>query len=67
MELHSLVRFGLDRNLLDVVLTTLGHHVVVIEGLLANLVDKASLADGWFPRHYHSGSQNRHFFEFKSL
>ena len=60
VKLYALVRLTLNWYLLDVVLAALSHHVVVVEGLLANLVDEASLADCGLTRYNHSRTQYRH-------
>ena len=62
MQLNRGVRFALDWNLLQRVLTPLSHLVVMIEDLLGELVNDLCLADGGFARHDHSRSQNRHFY-----
>ena len=60
VKLYALVRLPFNGYLLDVILAALGHHVVVVEGLLANLVDEASLADCGLTRYDHSRTQYRH-------
>jgi hypothetical protein len=69
MKLYSLIRFALNGYFLDIVLATLSHHIVVIEGLFADLIDKACLSHGWLTRYDHSCTQYRHiliyYFEFK--
>ena len=47
VELYAVIGFALNGDLLHIVLTALGHHVVVVEALLADLVHQASLTDCW--------------------
>ena len=50
--------FLLKLDILDMVLTPLGHHVLVIELLVYGLVNQACLADSGFSRNDDSGSQD---------
>ena len=54
VELHSLVRSAFNGNLLDVIFTSLCHHIVMVETLLDHLINQACLAYSWLSRYDHS-------------
>lgn len=62
VQFHSLIRLGFYWDLLDVILTALSHHVVVVECLLTDLIDQACLSNCRLTRYYDSCTQYRHFF-----
>ena len=60
MKLDPLIRLSLNIYILDIVFAALSHHIIVIECLLADLIDKAGLPHCWLSCYDHSCTQNRH-------
>ena len=62
MQLDSRVIILLiELDVLDMIVTTLSHHVVVVELLIDSLCDEASLADRGFTGDDYTRAQNGHF------
>ena len=67
VKLNDGIRFLFDWHVLDAILTSLRHHVIMVKVLLCELVNDLCLSNGWFSRYYNSGSQNRHFVLIQNL